>query len=450
MRIKMPHESLSFSLPWAIPFGGLLTSLALLPLIAPKFWHHYSKMVLMGWTATFLISAGVIKGLEPCLHMTAYAMIHHYIPFMALITVLFTVGGGIYISMKGKASPLMNVGLLGGGALLANIIGTTGASMLLIRPLIALNKYRRYTTHVVIFFIFLVSNIGGILTPLGDPPLFIGFLNGVDFFWTTTRLIYPFLIVGGTLLTVFWAIDSYHFYHDPLVPDPSHLQGKAKIQIKGRRNFLILGASISVILAESLVTAKPPVSLCGLSINLAALSRDLALFSMAFASWKLTPPPIHEANHFTWEPLEEVALVFLGIFITVIPVLGMLKAGEAGPLASLVHLANPNDTPNAHFYFWLTGILSAVLDNAPTYLIFFNMAGGEAASLMNQNAAILAAISTGAVFMGALTYIGNAPNFMVRAIATRSHIKMPGFLGYLLWSVSILLPIFLVFSWFWF
>ncbi|MDF3033168.1 MAG: putative transrane protein [Alphaproteobacteria bacterium] len=446
----MPHDPVSFSLPWAIPFCGFLISLAFIPLIAPKFWHQNFGRVLMGWVAAFLVPFGFSEGLEPSLHMLNHALLHHYIPFMALITVLFTVGGGIHITMRGKASPFMNAGLLGVGALLANVIGTTGASMLLIRPLIALNKYRRYTTHVIIFFIFLVSNIGGVLTPLGDPPLFIGFLNGIDFFWTTTHLIYPFFIVGGSVLAVFWVIDHYYFYHDPSVPDPTHLQGEAKIQLKGWQNFLILGASIAAILTESFVTVKPHMTLFGLSINLAALTRDFILFAMAYASWKLTPPKIHETNHFTWEPLEEVALVFLGVFITVVPVLEMLKAGETGPLGSLIHLANPNGVPDVSLYFWLTGIFSSILDNAPTYLIFFNMAGGDPVFLMSQGATILAAISTGAVFMGALTYIGNAPNFMVRAIATRSHIKMPGFLGYLLWSFSILLPILLGFSWFWF
>jgi Na+/H+ antiporter NhaD/arsenite permease-like protein len=446
----MPHALLFFSLLWVTPFVGLLTSLALVPIMAPKFWHQKFKMILGGWIAGFLVTFGVAEGLTPSLHTIAETMFHHYLPFMAFITVLFTVGGGIHITMRGKASPLMNAGLLGIGALLANVIGTTGASMLLIRPMIALNKYRRYATHVIIFFIFLVSNIGGVLTPLGDPPLFIGFLNGVDFFWTTTQLIYPFLIVGGTVLVVFWLIDHYYFYHDPSVPDPTHAHGEARIQLKGRRNFFILAVSIAVILIESAIMTKPHVNFFGLSINLGALTRDIILFAMAYASWKLTPPKVHEANHFTWEPLEEVALVFLGIFITVIPVLSMLKAGEAGPLGALVHLANPNGAPHASLYFWLTGSLSSILDNAPTYLVFFNMAGGEAGTLMNQDANVLTAISTAAVFMGALTYIGNAPNFMVRSIAARSHIKMPGFLGYLLWSLSILLPIFLGFSWLWF
>lgn len=446
----MPHDFLSFSLPWAIPFVGFLISLALIPLIAPKFWHHHHRKILMGWIASFLVAFGLAEGLASSLQMFLGALLHHYIPFMALITVLFIVGGGIHITMRGKASPLMNAGLLSVGALLSNIIGTTGASMLLIRPLIALNRHRRYTTHVIIFFIFLVSNIGGILTPLGDPPLFIGFLNNVDFFWTTTHLIYPFLIVGVAVLAVFWVTDHYYFYHDPSVPDPVHMHGEAKIQVKGQYNLIFLSASIAAILIESMITTKPHMILFGTSVNLSAFTRDFILFSMAYASWKLTPPKIHEANHFTFAPLEEVALVFLGIFITVIPVLGMLKAADSGPLSDLFHLANPNGVPNVNLYFWLTGILSSILDNAPTYLIFFNMAGGEAKSLMSQGANVLAAISTGAVFMGAMTYIGNAPNFMVRAIATRSHIKMPGFLGYLLWSICILLPIFWGFSLCWF
>lgn len=446
----MSHDPLLFSLPWLIPFGGVLASLALMPLVAPKFWHRHFTKILGGWIAAFLVSFWVAAGLKTSLYTLAHALLHHYIPFMALITVLFTVGGGIHITMRGKASPWMNVGVLGIGALLSNVIGTTGASMLLVRPLIALNRYRRYTTHVIIFFIFLVSNIGGMLTPLGDAPLFIGFLNGVDFFWPTTHLFFPLLAVGGAVLVVFWAVDHYCFYHDPAIADPAHTHGEAKIQVKGRRNFLILSAAIAIVLGESLVTAKPSMDFLGISLDLAAVARDVALFAMACLSWKLTPPKIHDANHFTWEPLEEVALVFLGIFITVIPVLSMLKAGEAGPLGGFIRLANPNGVPDVALYFWLTGILSSVLDNAPTYLIFFNMAGGEATWLMNQGAPVLIAISAGSVFMGALTYIGNAPNFMVRSIAVRSHIKMPGFLGYLLWSGGILLPIFLGFGWLWF
>jgi len=442
-------EPLTFSLPWAIPFMGVLASLAFAHLLAPKFWRHHYAKVLGGWILSFLCVLVGVKGLVSSLHFLFHTLIHHYIPFMALITVLFTVGGGIHITMKGKASPLLNASLLGCGALLANVIGTTGASMLFIRPIIALNKYRRYATHVIIFFIFLVSNIGGILTPLGDPPLFIGFLNGVDFFWTATQLLYPFLFVGGITLTIFWLIDHYYFYHDPLVHDPSHMHGEARITIKGLRNFLFLGAAIIAVVLESKIL-EHPFSFFGLPIPIIALGRDLFLFSMAYFSWKLTPASIHEANHFTWEPLEEVALVFLAIFITVIPVLSMLKSGEAGPLKEFIHIANPNGAPNSLLYFWLTGILSSLLDNAPTYLVFFNMAGGDASTLMTQGARILIAISTGAVFMGALTYIGNAPNFMVRAIAVRSHIKMPGFLGYLLWSWGILLPIFFCFSLMWF
>lgn len=446
----MPYKPLFFSLLWLVPFGGILMSLAFIPLISPQFWHRRYVTILMGWIITFLVSCAATEGLVSTLHMLVDAMLHHYIPFMALITVLFTVGGGIHIKMKGKASPSINTGILSLGGLLANIIGTTGASMLLIRPFIALNKHRLYKTHLIIFFIFMVSNIGGVLTPLGDPPLFIGFLNNVDFFWTTKNLIVPFLLVGGSVLAVFWLIDHYYFYHDPSVPDPAHTHGEARIQVKGSFNLIFLSVAIAAILFESMVTDSPHALLFGLAINLSALGRDLLLLSMAFLSWKLTSPQIHKDNQFTWEPLEEVALIFLGIFITVIPALSMLKAGDSGPLKDLIHLANPNNIPNSSLYFWLTGILSAFLDNAPTYLIFFNMAGGDAKLLMNEGANILAAISTGAVFMGALTYIGNAPNFMVRSIAVRSHVKMPGFLGYILWSSSILLPIFVCFSWLWF
>lgn len=446
----MPHESLSFSLPWAIPFVGLLTSLAFIPILSPTFWHAHHKKILMGWIGSFLVAFTIAEGFVTPMHMLLHAILHNYIPFMALITVLFTVGGGIHIVMHGKASPLMNVGFLSVGALLSNIIGTTGASMLLIRPLIALNRFRRYSTHVVIFFIFLVANIGGILTPMGDPPLFIGFINDVDFFWTTIHLFYPLLIVGGAVLAVFWVIDHYYFYHDPAVQDPIHQHGEAKIQITGASNLFFLVAAIAVILIESKLATELKVSFLDVNLNLSAFTRDLILFFMAFASWKLTPSKIHQSNHFTFEPLEEVGLIFLGIFITVIPVLSMIKAADSGPLKDLIHLANPNNVPDANLYFWLTGLLSSVLDNAPSYLLFFNLAGGNAETLMNQGASLLTAISTGAVFMGALTYIGNAPNFMIRSIATRSHIKMPGFLGYILWSIIILLPIFWGFSWLWF
>lgn len=446
----MLHDAQFFSLFWLIPFGGFLASLALIPLLAPKFWHQRFGIILGGWIATFLIPLTFYTGFFSTLTILAHTLLHHYVPFMALITVLFTIGGGIHISMRGKASPLMNASLLGFGAVLANLIGTMGASMLLIRPIIALNRYRHYITHIIIFFIFLVANIGGILTPLGDPPLFIGFLNGVEFFWTAIHLIYPLLMVGGSLLVIFWIIDHYYFYHDPSVIDPDHLQEEAKIKVKGLQNFVFLSSAIFVIIMESMITHKPHVTFGGLSINLVALIRDAILFSLAMASWKLTSSSIHEANRFSWEPLEEVAMIFLGIFITVIPVLGMLKAGESGPLSSLVLMANPHNTPDVNLYFWLTGLFSAFLDNAPTYLIFFNMAGGDSTSLMTGHAPILEAISLGSVFFGAMTYIGNAPNFVIRSIAIQSHIKMPGFLGYILWSSCILLPIFFIFNWFWF
>lgn len=441
---------ISFSQLWALPFIGILASLALVPVLSSTFWHQHYRKIIIGWIGSFLLPLMIFESTLEAFILFLAALVHHYLPFMVLITTLFTIGGGIHITMRGKASPLLNAAILGFGAIISNIIGTMGASMLLIRPVISLNKYRRYTTHVIIFFIFLVSNIGGVLTPLGDPPLFIGFLNNIDFFWTTINLFYPFLITISALLIIFWIVDHYYFYHDPSIPDPSHTHGEAKIQIKGKRNFFYLCLAIATIIIESMVTYKLPINILGLTFSITSLARDLILVLIIIASWRLTPPNVHELNHFSWEPLKEVAFIFLGIFITVIPVLSMLKEGQSGPLGELLQLANSDHLSRVQVYFWLTGIFSAFLDNAPTYLIFFNMAGSDAHQLMYENPQVLAAISLGSVFMGAMTYIGNAPNFVVRAIAIRAHVKMPSFFGYILWSLGILFPFFLIFSWLWF
>jgi Na+/H+ antiporter NhaD/arsenite permease-like protein len=446
----MLDHHISFSQLWALPFIGFLASLALVPIFSATFWHRYYRIISIGWIASFLIPLLMFESIQETTSLFLSALVHHYIPFMVLITALFTIGGGIHVTMKGKASPLLNAWILGFGAIISNIVGTMGASMLLIRPIISLNKYRRDTIHVIIFFIFLVSNIGGVLTPLGDPPLFIGFLNDVDFFWTTINLFNPFLIVVSALLIIFFIIDHYYFYRDRYIPDPSQIHGEAKIQIKGMRNFLYLCVAIATIIIESMVRSKLHIHISGLTLSITSLTRDLILVCIIIASWKFTPSDIHKLNHFSWEPIKEVAFIFLGIFITVIPVLSMLKAGESGPLGVLLQFANSDQLSRAQVYFWLTGIFSAFLDNAPTYLIFFNMAGMDAYQLMHENAATLAAISLGSVFMGAMTYIGNAPNFVVRSIAIHAHVKMPSFFGYILWSLGILFPVFLIFSWFWF
>jgi len=442
-RIKMPYGPSFLSLFWGIPFAGILTSLAFLPYLAPQIWQKWHKGIIAGWIFAFILPVVYTEGWDSALSVTLFSLTHHYFPFMAVITVLFTVGGGIHITMKGKASPIMNTGFLAVGAFLANIIGTMGASMLLIRPLIVLNKYRRTNAHVVIFFIFLVSNIGGCLTPLGDPPLFIGYLNNIKFFWTTIHLFLPLLFVGCILLTLFWILDHYYFFHDPNIKDPDHLHTEAKFRIEGKRNFIFLSAALCLIVFENIFKSFS----YPLLMN---IIRDFLLLFIAYLSWKMTPKGIHDSNQFSWKPLEEVAVIFIGIFITVTPILRMLKGGESGAFAPLFDFVNSNGSPNALAYFWATGIFSSILDNAPSYLIFFNLTGGNPLSLMNENADLLIAISTGSVFMGAMTYIGNAPNLVVQSIAMRSHIKMPGFFGYLLWSMGILLPVLLGFSWLWF
>jgi Na+/H+ antiporter NhaD/arsenite permease-like protein len=305
---------------------------------------------------------------------------------------------------------------------------------------------------VVVFFIFLVANAGGSLSPLGDPPLFLGFLQGVDFFWTTTHLALPMLFVCGVLLTAFYFLDSHYFHQreeersrffDPTPDSP--------LGIDGKLNFLLLGAVVGLVLMSGLW--KPGVSfdVLGTHVDLQNAIRDVALVVVMLLSLALTPRAAREGNDFNWAPIEEVAKLFAGIFVTIAPVITILRAGEAGAFAGVVHLVNDSaGRPHDAMYFWATGLLSSFLDNAPTYLVFFNLAGGDAASLMTTGATTLAAISAGAVFMGANSYIGNAPNFMVKAIAESRGVRMPSFFAYLVWSGAVLLPLFLVTGWLFF
>ncbi|WP_415906963.1 sodium:proton antiporter [Neisseria weixii] len=329
---------------------------------------------------------------------------------------------------------------------LASVMGTTGAAMLLIRPLLKANDNRKHKVHVVVFFIFLVANIGGGLTPLGDPPLFLGFLKGVDFMWTVIHMLPPVLISVVILLTVFYFLDR-HLYlkDDEIVPhDPSP---DSKLQIFGKVNFiLLLGVVGAVLMSGIWKPDHPGFEIFGSHYLLPNLVRDLILLSLAVISLLITPKQVRSGNEFNWEPIAEVGKLFAGIFITIAPVLAILKASENGALRGVVSMVhNAAGEPLNTMYFWMTGLLSAFLDNAPTYLVFFNMAGGDAQSLMTGPLFhTLLAISMGSVFMGALTYIGNAPNFMVKAIAEQRGVKMPSFFGYMLWSFGILSPLFIL------
>jgi Na+/H+ antiporter NhaD/arsenite permease-like protein len=348
-------------------------------------------------------------------------------------------------------SPGLNTTMLGIGAGIASITGTTGAAMLLIRPVIRANDARRHNAHVVVFFIFLVANIGGSLTPLGDPPLFLGFLKGVSFFWPTIHLILPMLTVTLLVLAVFFVLDSWFFRIDtdyPPKPDPTP---DSRLRIEGWINVLLLGAILLAVLASGVWKPGVSFSINHIELELQNVLRDLALLAIAFVSWKMTPAPVRDGNGFTWGPIMEVAKLFAGIFVTIIPAIAILKAGNNGALAGVVALVSaPDGQPVPAAYFWLTGILSSFLDNAPTYLVFFNTAGGDPARLMGDLALTLTAISAGAVFMGANTYIGNAPNFMVKAIAEERGVKMPSFFGYMAWSIAILVPSFALVTWLFF
>jgi Na+/H+ antiporter NhaD/arsenite permease-like protein len=427
---------------WALPFAGILLSIALLPLLAAHFWERHQGKIAAIWGLLVLAPMAALLGPATALHALAHTALLEYMPFILLLLALFTVAGGILIRGNIHGSPGTNTMLLGIGTVLASFIGTTGASMVMIRPVLRANDDRKHNVHVFVFFIFLVSNIGGSLTPLGDPPLFLGFLRGVDFFWTTTHLFSPTLFASVLLLALFFAVDTViyrkegHSKPDPTPDNP--------VRVTGGINFMLILVIIAAILMSATVDLGR-ITVLGADIQLSNALRDVIMIAVTIISLKLTPAANRAENGFSWGPIKEVAKLFAGIFITIIPVLAMLQAGSEGAFAPLVALVtNPDGSASNAAYFWLTGGLSSFLDNAPTYLVFFELAGGDAQTLMTTSAMTLAAISAGAVFMGANSYIGNAPNFMVYAIAREGGVKMPSFFGYLLWSGAILLPIFLI------
>ncbi len=435
----------SLSILWGVPFAGILLSIALFPLFAGHFWeHHYGKVAVF-WSVLFLVPFLFSFGLNTTLNIVSHTLIEEYIPFILLLGALFTVSGNICISGNFTASPKLNTGLLAIGTILASFMGTSGAAMLLIRPLLKANQDRRYKVHTVIFFIFLVANVGGGLTPLGDPPLFLGFLKGVTFGWTMKAMLMPVLGTSLILLSIFYLTDRHCFRkEDKTIPQ----EGKIQVTIQGKKNFLFL---LTVVLAVIMSGVwKPGVQwhVLGANVLLENLIRDIILFAVIVLSYKTTSDEIRKLNDFNWHPILEVGKLFLCIFVTIFPVIAMLKVGQEGhfgPLIKLMHY--DNGQPINIMYFWITGALSGVLDNAPTYLVFFNLAGGDANTLMGPLHHTLLAVSMGSVFMGAMTYIGNAPNFMVKSIAEQQKIKMPSFFSYMTYSCIILLPTYAFVSW---
>jgi len=441
-------EEIGKELPlWsAVPFLGILLSIALFPLLAPHFWHRHFPKISAAWALIFAVPF-IIVYRGQATHEILHIYLLDYFPFVILLWSLFTASGGIVVRGKLRGTPVMNILFLTIGTVLASWIGTTGASMLMIRPVLRANAGRKKKVHIVVFFIFLVSNIGGSLTPLGDPPLFLGFLHGVPFFWTF-RIFPEMAFVSVILLLLFFLFDSFWYRREKL-------QGEVKegpvepLKVDGLRNLIFLAGIVGSVLMSGMWHIGN-VTVLGVHMEIQNILRDAIMIVMGLLSIFTTPKEFREANEFTWFPIKEVAYLFAGIFMTIVPALAMLRAGTEGSLAFIMEAVKDP----AH-YFWVTGVLSSFLDNAPTYLTFFNSAlgeffpgvpAGEAVHLLIKHKEIfLKAISTGAVFMGANTYIGNAPNFMVRSIAEESGIRMPSFFGYILkYSLPILIPLFAV------
>ena len=423
----------------AAPFAGILLSIAIAPLLIPRLWaRHYGK-VGAAWALITAFTMSVENGPLRAASELFHVLVHDYLPFIVMLFTFFTVVSGLILRGTLPATPLANTLVLASGAMLASIVGATGASILLIRPLLAANAHRRVRQHIVIFVIFIVCNIGGALSPLGNPPLFLGYLQGVDVLWPMQRLWPATAFALTALLLLFFGLDTF------LSPrEPPHPETRVReLGLSGLINIPLLLIAIGAIVISGSWTPLIQFTVFDQTFTLQHLLRDVILIGVALGSLLFSDRAARAAHGFEWEPLVEVAIVFAAIFVCMTPVLDMLQAGPSGPFAPMFALVTRGDrTPNNSAYFWASGLLSGVLDNAPTYLAFFNLAGGDAARLSGPLASTLAAISLGSVFMGALTYIGNAPNFMMYTIALRAGVEMPSFFGYILWSGTILLPLF--------
>lgn len=438
--LSTPPSAAALALIWAIPFAGLLLSVAIVPLVAHRFWHKRAGLVMLLWTAALLVPQALLQGPEAAAHDAWHAVLIEYLPFVALLLALFTAGGGILLEGGPWGTPAGNTLLLAIGTALAGVMGTTGVSMVLIHPLLRSNAHRKSRVHLVVFFILLCANIGGVTSPLGDPPLYIGFLRGVPFFWPAMNLIAPLLVTALPLLAAFFLLDRHLSRTDGPAPQAQ------KLTLQGGGNLVLVGLVVLCVLIQG-VWHPGHTILLGQSIETERLLGTIALAAIAGLSWVITPRTIRCANLFSWAPMIEVASLFAAIFITIGPVLAMLAAGQGGPLAPLLALtADHAGHPLPIAYFWMAGSLAAVLDNAPTYLVFFQLAGDDARALTTTLSPVLRALSAGAVFFGGLTYIGNAPNMMVRTIAAHRGIAMPGFFAYTAWASALLLPAFVVLS----
>ncbi len=433
----------ALSLAWGLPFVGLLLSIALMPLLAARLWHHHYGKIAAGWALLLVIPLAFRFGPGSAAGEVWHILLQEYVPFTALLLALYTTGGGVLLRGHLVGTPGTNTALLALGTLVASVMGTTGASILLIRPMLRANAFRKRTVHSWVFFIFLVSNIGGSLTPLGDPPLYLGFLKGVPFSWTMTHLFWEFLFCALILLGLYWVVDRWVWAQEKPVP-PAPPEPRQAVQLLGLPNLALIGVVVVLVLLQGL-WRPGTVTILGEAMGIERLLAVAGFLAVTLASVRVTPGWLREENGFAWGAMAEVAKLFAAIFVCMAPLLAVLRAGPDGAAAGLVALTAAADgQPIPWVYFWLTGVLSSFLDNAPTYLVFFNLAGGDAAWLMTEGALTLAAISCGAVFMGANSYIGNAPNFMVKAIVEEQGVRMPSFFGYCLWGLVVLVPLFVL------
>ena len=438
------------SLLYCIPFAGILLCIALFPLVKPTWWEEHQAPVVLAWSLAFIVPFVMCFGAHHTAEVVLECIINDYLTFIVLLFGLFCVAGNITLEGDLAGSPRINVGLLLFGTLLSSWVGTTGASMLMVRPIIKMNSWRKRKRHIMIFFIFLISNIGGCLTPIGDPPLLMGFMRGVPFFWSL-RLLPILAFNAAVLLFVFYHLDMRAYRKDiaegrkPDISKPG-----TEIRIAGLHNLIFLAAIVVAVLLSGTLPSLPlfrnadgtvrGIPILGeVTLTWPAVIEIAIILASAWLSFRTTSAKVRTENHFTWGAIKEVAILFIGIFITMQPALMILKANGAS-----LGLDSP------YQMFWATGALSSFLDNTPTYLVFLTTAGslgfteGIATALGTVPAKMLVAISCGAVFMGANTYIGNAPNFMVKSISDENGVRMPSFFGYILWSLGFLIPVFIL------
>ena len=448
----LSDTALGNTLPiWScIPFAGMLLSIAIFPLIKEEWWEKHKPWVVAFWSLLFLIPFAIAFGEHVALEHLIEVTLGDYLTFIVLLFGLFCVAGNISLQGDLAGNPKVNVVLLLIGTLLSSWIGTTGASMLMVRPVIKMNSWRKNKAQIMIFFIFMISNMGGCLTPIGDPPLLMGFMRGVPFFWSLH--LFPILIFNMILLLIiFYLIDKKQYRKDianGLRPDIS--KPGVDIKVEGLHNVFFLVAIVVAGILSGTLPSLPMFqdaagNVLGITIyksvklTFPAIIEVAIILLAALLSFKTTNEKIRTQNHFTWGAIKEVAVLFIGIFITMQPALALLKT--MGPNLGITE---------PYEMFWATGLLSSFLDNTPTYLVFLTTAGtlgftsGIVTTVGTISVKILMAISCGAVFMGANTYIGNAPNFMVKSISDENGIRMPSFFGYMGWSLCILVPVFFI------